>query len=212
MRGTSGQEDEDEELQGELGFLPERTCAICYKDQNPAGVEGQLVGAGGGVVGSANTDVTNPYMAVPCGCIYCFVCIAQRLDAEDGEAWTCLRCGRLVKECAPWHGDVMVADDPTRRKDADDETEKGFTTLEPIPLEDGKEQEVLREIEGELNGDLGTADVETENGDSPSNGAAEASWAQADQDQSSSVAEEDEEQEVDDEEEEVEDPGASLIS
>ena len=32
---SSGDDDEVSEKQGELAFLPERTCAICYRDQNP---------------------------------------------------------------------------------------------------------------------------------------------------------------------------------
>ncbi|MCJ1476335.1 peroxisome assembly protein (Peroxin-2) [Lambiella insularis] len=95
---------------GELAFLPERTCAICYQDQNPsATTESEvlvIVGASGGVVGSAQTDITNPYETIPCGCVYCFVCIATRLETEQGEDWVCLRCGELVKECKPWNGDV----------------------------------------------------------------------------------------------------------
>ena len=66
-----------------------------------------ISGASGGIVGSAQTDVTNPYETMPCGCIYCFVCIAKRLEAEEGEGWICLRCGELVKECKPWAGDVL---------------------------------------------------------------------------------------------------------
>lgn len=96
---------------GELAFLPERTCAICYKDQNPTSTsENEIMavsGASGGVVGSAQTDVTNPYETKKCGCIYCFVCVAKSLEAEEGEGWTCLRCGELVKECKPWAGDVL---------------------------------------------------------------------------------------------------------
>ena len=96
---------------GELVFLPERTCAICYQDQNPASTsESEIMaisGASGGVVGSAQTDITNPYETIPCGCIYCFVCIAKRLETEEGEGWTCVRCGELVKECKPWAGDVL---------------------------------------------------------------------------------------------------------
>ena len=106
-----GAEQEDYEAKGELAFLPERTCAICYKDQNPTSTsENEIMavaGASGGVVGSAQTDVTNPYETIPCGCIYCFVCIATRLEAEEGEGWTCLRCGEVVKECKPWSGDVL---------------------------------------------------------------------------------------------------------
>jgi peroxin-2 len=98
---------------GELGFLPERTCAICYSDQNPAvgaAGESEIVAAtstGGGVIGSASTDITNPYEAVPCGCVYCFICIAQRIEGEEGEGWTCLRCGQIILECKAWNGDVL---------------------------------------------------------------------------------------------------------
>lgn len=114
-KSTLSDDDEYEKNTGELGFLPERTCAICYRDQNPtssseADVLTQSAG-GGGIVGSAATDITNPYEA-SCGCVYCFACIAQRIANEEGEGWTCLRCGEVVKECKPWNGDVL---EPTRR-------------------------------------------------------------------------------------------------
>lgn len=108
----SGTDSEEEATSmGELAFLPQRTCAICYQDENPTSTsENEIMaisGTSGGVVGSAQTDVTNPYETITCGCIYCFVCIAKRLEAEEGEGWTCLRCGELVKECKPWLGDVL---------------------------------------------------------------------------------------------------------
>jgi peroxin-2 len=103
-----GPEDGAGEKKGEFAFLPERTCAICYQDQNSAVSETEvLAAASSGVVGSAQTDITNPYETIPCGCIYCFVCLASRLEREEGEGWTCLRCGELVKECKPWSGDVL---------------------------------------------------------------------------------------------------------
>lgn len=94
---------------GEFAFLPERTCAICYQDQNSAVSETDVLAAAAssGVVGSAQTDITNPYETISCGCIYCFVCLATRLEREEGEGWTCLRCGELVRECKPWSGDVL---------------------------------------------------------------------------------------------------------
>jgi peroxin-2 len=109
---SSTDDDEDEIPKGELGFLPERTCAICYSDQTPAGGgggEAELLAAtaSGGVIGSAATDITNAYEAIPCGHIFCFVCLAQKIEAEEGEGWTCLRCGEVVKECKPWNGDVL---------------------------------------------------------------------------------------------------------
>lgn len=108
----SGSEGEEEVVaKGELAFLPERTCAICYQDQNPTSTtEGEVMaisGASGGVIGSSQTDITNPYETIPCKCIYCFVCLATRLEAEEGEGWVCLRCGEVVKQCKPWAGDVL---------------------------------------------------------------------------------------------------------
>lgn len=110
---TNGADDQEgSATNGEYAFLPERTCAICYQDQNPTStIENDatvVMGASGGVVGSAQTDVTNPYETIPCGCIYCFVCIAARLEFEEGAGWICLRCGELVKECKPWAGDVLL--------------------------------------------------------------------------------------------------------
>ncbi|KAI9816697.1 MAG: peroxisome assembly protein (Peroxin-2) [Thelocarpon impressellum] len=110
--GVEEQAGDDEDKRGELAFLPEPTCAICYQDQNPVpgtSSEADIVAASssGGIIGSAATDITNPYEAIPCGDIYCFVCLAQRLEAEEGEGWTCLRCGEVVRECKPWNGDVV---------------------------------------------------------------------------------------------------------
>jgi peroxin-2 len=112
---SSAQNEEDiseKTKSGVLHFLPERTCPICYEDQNPASTEAELLGAntsaGGGVIGSATTDVVNPYETILCGCIYCFVCIATKLEGEEGSGWTCLRCGEVVYKCRPWNGDVLV--------------------------------------------------------------------------------------------------------
>jgi peroxin-2 len=137
----SGSAEEEDHKKGELFFLPERTCAICYQDQNSTLTsETEILaatggGASGGVIGSAQTDITNPYETIPCGCIYCFVCLASRLEAEEGEGWICLRCGEIAKECKPWNGDVVeevtkttsnsksvgVSDDQTEKIDAEDD-------------------------------------------------------------------------------------------
>ncbi|KAK3393685.1 Pex12 amino terminal region-domain-containing protein [Podospora didyma] len=118
--GGGGAEGGSDEKKGEYAFLPERTCAICYQDQNTATSENEILAAAAsssGVVGSAQTDITNPYEAIPCGCIYCFVCLATRLEREEGEGWPCLRCGEVVKESKPWSGDVLEppAKSPTTR-------------------------------------------------------------------------------------------------
>ena len=107
-------EDKDVKMKtGPLAFLPERTCAICYQDQNPASTsEAEILGAnaaaGGGVIGSAATDIVNPYETIHCRCIYCFVCITTKIEAEEGSGWACLRCGEVVYKCRPWDGDVVV--------------------------------------------------------------------------------------------------------
>ena len=113
----SGDEDDDSaKKQGQFAFLPERTCAVCYQAQNPTSTsEADILSASaaaGGVFGSAQTDITNPYEAVPCGCVYCFVCITEKLEAEEGQGWICLRCGEIVRQCKPWNGDVL---EETRR-------------------------------------------------------------------------------------------------
>ncbi|KAL4881272.1 Pex12 amino terminal region-domain-containing protein [Aspergillus karnatakaensis] len=114
-----------EDKQGELSFLPERTCAICYKSTNDsAAPDAELLASSAGIIGSAQTDITNPYETVPCGCVYCFVCIVQKLEAEEGEGWVCLRCGEVVKKCKPWNGDVL--EEVERRSSASGGKNVGF--------------------------------------------------------------------------------------
>jgi len=169
---TSG-DGSDAAARGEYAFLPERTCAICYQDQNDAATtETEVLAAAassGGVIGSAQTDVTNPYETIPCGCVYCFVCLATRLEREEGEGWTCLRCGEHVKECRPWSGDVLepAAGAMARRKvsggaakvvafsddvtgglteqdedeDEEDEDEEGLDALQESSETDGEDEE-----------------------------------------------------------------------
>ncbi|GJN70311.1 peroxisome assembly protein [Purpureocillium lilacinum] len=169
---TSG-DGSDAAARGEYAFLPERTCAICYQDQNDAATtETEVLAAAassGGVIGSAQTDVTNPYETIPCGCVYCFVCLATRLEREEGEGWTCLRCGEHVKECRPWSGDVLEpAAAPTARRkvsggaakvvafsddvtgglteqdedeDEEDEDEEGLDALQESSETDGEDEE-----------------------------------------------------------------------
>lgn len=159
MTTTQSSEDGEalEDMKGgELHFLPERTCAICYQDQNPAGgqIEQEVISAGAnaGIIGNASTDVTNPYETLECGCIYCYMCIARRIEAEEGEGWICLRCGELVKECRPWNGDVEIPVSELPRRSSrksiawadeivEEEEEKpiedaAMSDLEPVPVDD----------------------------------------------------------------------------
>lgn len=181
--GGSKAEDEDDLQKGELAFLPERTCAICYQDQNPAGGQSEQevisAGANTGIIGSAGTDITNPYEAIPCGCIYCFICLAQRIEAEEGEGFTCLRCGEpAVKSCRPWNGDVLTPtlsrssrgsdhNPPARRKSVafaeDVENERvdsanemnddaPLSTVDPMPVEEVDDQADWSRLEKRYDG------------------------------------------------------------
>ncbi|KAE8442859.1 peroxisome assembly protein (Peroxin-2) [Mollisiaceae sp. DMI_Dod_QoI] len=136
----SGGDEEEHVKAGEFAFLPERTCAICYQDQNATSTsEAEIIAASGasGVIGSAQTDITNPYETIPCGCIYCFVCLAGRLEAEEGQGWTCLRCGEEVKECKPWSGDVLEEVSKTSTaKTVGFSEPKEMEEVEPRPEED----------------------------------------------------------------------------
>lgn len=114
MKSDAADDDREEHLKtGPLSFLPERTCAICYQEKNPtstteAEILGANTGASGGIIGSTETDIVNPYETIPCRCIYCFVCVASKIEAEEGNGWSCLRCGEIVYKCKPWDGDVVV--------------------------------------------------------------------------------------------------------
>ncbi|KAL4911264.1 hypothetical protein BDW74DRAFT_142658 [Aspergillus multicolor] len=142
IRPTSVDEDEVSEKQGELAFLPERTCAICYKAHNDATTESEIMASAsagaGGIIGSAQTDITNPYETIPCGCTYCFVCIVQKLEGEEGEGWVCLRCGELVKKCKPWNGDVL--EEETKRRSSSGKI-VGFAVDYNTPSEQEQEHE-----------------------------------------------------------------------
>lgn len=170
-RQKTAEDEHDVMPNGELGFLPERTCAICYKDQSASGTSSGS--DAGGVVGSAQTDVTNPYEAEPCGCVYCFVCVTQVVEAAEGHDWTCLRCGEpTVTACRPWNGDIVqevllmssadekrmsrksvvfADDDDATEHSGDERDEKGrkrLSVVDPIPLDHNTSGDSRHEYEG----------------------------------------------------------------
>jgi peroxin-2 len=209
--------DDEEKSAGELGFLPERTCAVCYRDQNPTTAsEADVLASstsGGGVVGSAATDITNPYETIPCGCIYCFACIAQRIANEEGEGWTCLRCGEVVKECRPWNGDIIEEQRP-RYENEEGGRERpstaksvGFAAgadekallreVDPMPEQEEMHENITNEAEEGIMGTGQTRGLDL--GDSLFTESSE--WARASEERSSSEDEQSEEYDEDEEEE-----------
>lgn len=78
----------------QLSFLPEKTCAICYQGSNDS--------EDGNSFAAHNTDVTNPYEALECKHIYCYVCITTKLLEASGEGWNCLRCTAIITKARPY--------------------------------------------------------------------------------------------------------------
>ncbi|KAK5075138.1 peroxisome assembly protein (Peroxin-2) [Lithohypha guttulata] len=158
----------EKEKHGPLAFLPERTCAICYAEQNPgttseAEVLGANVGAGGGIIGSVQTDIVNPYETMPCACIYCYVCLATKIEGEEGSGWSCLRCGETVTRCRPWRGDVLI--EPAKNKDGAGRKTVGFAEEDVSDGRDDEAEETSHDADGVQEADTNDA-LESELGTS----------------------------------------------
>ncbi|KAI9806382.1 MAG: peroxisome assembly protein (Peroxin-2) [Phylliscum demangeonii] len=127
-----------------LSLLPERTCAICYREQNAADAAAAAALAPAPLSGAlgmpSSTDITNPYEAIPCRCVYCFVCLASALEIEEGHGWRCLRCAALIKECRPWAGDVLVPEleREREREPAGEKTPKGESSIDAVVEGEGE--------------------------------------------------------------------------
>ncbi|KAK9463388.1 Pex12 amino terminal region-domain-containing protein [Lipomyces oligophaga] len=82
---------------GPLAFLPERTCAICYfQDNNVSSVSTVQSVSDMSSTGPGRNDITNPYETVECHHVYCYVCLVTQIQEQEGQGWPCLRCGSLV--------------------------------------------------------------------------------------------------------------------
>lgn len=116
--------DNTKPLVGELHFLPKHTCAICYRQRHSdVTTQQEAIAAApdaGGVKGSIETDITNPFSAIPCGCIYDYTCLVQEIQRQDGIGWTCLRCGSVVSKCKAWDGDAARTLDSTSKLQSGD--------------------------------------------------------------------------------------------
>jgi peroxin-2 len=124
--------------QGELHFLPEKTCAICYAAQS------QTQG------GNHYTGITNPYKTTECRHIYCYVCITTKILESDGEGWKCLRCNVLVKS-AELYVDInpdAIKISPEVFKEVDPIAEKKPIALKEESSEDESESDSENESFG----------------------------------------------------------------
>lgn len=97
---------EGRETGRELAGLPVRFCAICYKQ----GREGRLI--------------TNPYQG-ECGHVYCYSCLVSEVVGEEGDGWSCLRCGYLVKRMNRWNERVEQGEGIKGKGEKNGEVETG---------------------------------------------------------------------------------------
>lgn len=102
----------------------------------------------------------------------------ERDRGEEGEGWSCLRCGEVVYSCKPWSGDVVeVVGRPASsgkavgfaEEDSQEEREGekgGLRDVEPMPEVDEEEAEieekVREEVEAAAEVDEGLDEVEGE--------------------------------------------------
>lgn len=150
---------------GELSFLPERTCAICHKETDTS--------ADFGATGGKATDVVNPYEAVGCGHIYCYVCLAGKIEVEEGDGWACLRCATVITRCRPWRGGLKgltgVGD---WGEEVVDRRKVGFDDGREAPAVDGAadhsdDDEDVDNVDGHLvmsEGECDDDDIDDDNG------------------------------------------------
>ena len=116
-RGRHGQGSPKK--QGTLSFLPTRTCAICYADQNLSTVSeadalAHFSSAGGGHRWLRSNRHHESVSSGPmCMRILLRVRGRSASPSEEGEGWLCLRCSESVSSCRPWSGDVLQGAAPT---------------------------------------------------------------------------------------------------
>lgn len=150
--------------QGELYFLPEKTCAICYKDSQVPSTSSAGGASGGSNDSSVNAGITNPYQCVPCGHVYCYVCLTSKIIEGEGDGWYCLRCAEHVYKMKPFEEvnlnaikinpkvleEVEVHKQPVEARDSLNEKEKAETSEES---ENDSESESESESENESESD-----------------------------------------------------------
>jgi peroxin-2 len=98
------------EGKGVLSRLPDRFCGICFSQ----GREGRLV--------------TNPYCG-ECGHVYCYACLLGEVVGEEGDGWTCLRCGSMVRQIKRWEEKVEIEGEDGREESS---TEQGREAEEKV--------------------------------------------------------------------------------
>ncbi|KAK9479063.1 Pex12 amino terminal region-domain-containing protein, partial [Lipomyces japonicus] len=143
-----------------FSFLPERTCAICYEQDKDTSPQPPAISS----LNFAPNSITNPYSAVECGHIYCYVCLVTQLEEQEGEGWNCLRCGKLVKNATPWV-DVQHEQDEV---ESDDSGESIVDVDDVIHVRDEEDDESEPDDKSYIKRNTGSLsnDEESDNSDS----------------------------------------------
>ncbi|BFZ56394.1 peroxisome assembly protein (Peroxin-2) [Savitreella phatthalungensis] len=124
-----------------LGFLPEKTCSVCFAEsRDPA-------------------TVVNPYVATQCRHIFCYTCVVSQLKLGEGEGWPCNRCGVQILGATPYREIAQVkADEKELEEFKADEDEQWHA-------EDNDQEEKKREADEDSNDDTDEDDDEREDDD-----------------------------------------------
>lgn len=132
-----------EKLTGQLSFLPERTCAICYHQDTDAAAANRVSTIGTtATAGMRANEITNPYAAVECGHIYCYVCLVTQIEEQEGEGWECLRCRTLVTKARPWVNIITSTNDDKSDEDEDDEED----SIEHLSRDNSSDEETSGDL------------------------------------------------------------------
>jgi peroxin-2 len=123
------------EGKGVLSTLPERFCGICFAQ----GREGRLV--------------TNPYCG-ECGHVYCYACLLGEVVGEEGDGWTCLRCGSMVRHIRRWVEKVEIEGEEGKEqssKEEEAEENVGDVSEVEIPEIESEEEDSVEDVDEDSN-------------------------------------------------------------
>jgi peroxin-2 len=102
--------------------------------------------------------ITNPYCG-ECGHAYCYTCLLGEVAGEEGDGWSCLRCGTVIKHVERWKefvGEEIPTEENKEAKtevgDKEGSSEEGRKVEEAVTPES---EEVEEEDSGDANSEEG---------------------------------------------------------